>query len=266
MRTEAQEQADIRKAMRGAREKTGIFEAPALIRMAVQRHASGLAVSWSGGRCSTAVLRLAMEISPGIKTIFGDTGVEYPETIEFVKRLTREWNVNLIVAKPSTTFWKVCEKYGFPYESRVGRGKPACCRLLKEYPLRQIVREHGIKSLLTGMRVAEARNRMFWTEQRGQFYFTKKYGLNVWKYNPIAFWSSRELAEFEKRTGIPLNPIYSKYALSRSGCWPCTGFKDWRKQLARTNPQFYAWITKKVGPQRILEHFFTTRLEPCQGR
>ncbi|GAI52603.1 unnamed protein product [marine sediment metagenome] len=32
--------------------------------------------------------------------------------------------------------------------------------------------------------------------------------------------------------------------------------------MARTNPKFYAFMMKKMGSQRILEHFYHTRIEP----
>lgn len=264
-RTEKQELADIRKAMRGCAGKTGVFSAKKLIHLALEKHGDKIAVSWSGGRCSTAVLRMALDIEPSIRAIFEDTGVEYPETVQFVKRLAVEWNISLIVVKPETTFWEVCKKHGYPYQTRTGKGKPACCRWLKEYPLRSAVREHGMEALLTGMRVTESRVRMFWIEQRGQFYFTKKYGLNAWKYNPIAFWSSKQLAEFESRRDLPVNPIYAKYDLVRSGCWPCTGYKNWEGVMARTNPKFLARMKELMG-QRILDHFYDTRVAPCSER
>lgn len=260
-RTEKQELADIRKAMRGCAGKTGVFSAKKLIHLAVERHGDKLAVSWSGGRCSTAVLRMALSIEPNIKVVFEDTGVEYPETVQFVKTISQKWNVNLIVAKPDTTFWEVCEKYGFPYQSRVGKGKPACCRWLKEIPKRKANRENGIEAEITGMRAVEARNRMYWTEQAGQFYFVKKYGLNVWRYNPIIFWSSKRLAAFELAQDLPINPIYAKYDLVRSGCWPCTGYKDWERVMARTRPKFLLKMKGLMG-QRVLDHFYHTRIEP----
>lgn len=260
-RTRAQELADIRKAMRGCADKTGVFSAKTLIHLALERHGDKLAVSWSGGRCSTATLRMALDIEPSIKTIFENTGVEYPETVQFVTAISREWNVNLIVTKPEKTFWEVCEKFGYPFSSRVGKGKPACCKWLKEYPLRSAVREYGIEAEITGMRAVEARNRMWWTEQAGQFYFMKKYGLNVWKYNPIIFWSSEQLAAFELAQDLPINPIYAKYELIRSGCWPCTGYKDWERVMARTNPRFLRRMKELMG-QRVLDHYYRTRIEP----
>jgi len=266
IKTEAQELANIRLASRGAEKRTGIFEPQDLIRRAIEQYGDRSFISWSGGRCSTCVLFMALKIKPDIKVIFTNTGVEYPETVKFVEKTSHELNLDLIITKPSTTFWEVCKEHGFPYEVRAGRGKPACCRLLKEYPLRNAVREQMLETEITGIRVAESRARMFYTAQAGQFYFVKKYGLNIWKYNPIAFWTTSQLLEFERENSIPENPVYEKYGLDRCGCWPCTGYLGWQRTLARVNPRFYSWITKQMGPQRILEHFYDTRIAPCRER
>lgn len=260
-RTEAQELAQIRVAIRGAERQTGIYEPVELIKMALEKHGKGkVAVSWSGGRCSTAVLFMALEIDPEIKVIHNDTGVLYPETSGFVKSIAKQYNINLTIVKPPTTFWGVCKQYGFPFEVRRGKGEPACCRLLKKYPTKRALKEQGVEAEITGIRVGEASNRMFIVAQRGQFYFAKSWG--VWKFHPIALWTTNQLINFLKENSTPVNPVYDKYNLDREGCWPCTGYKGWKEVMARTNPKFYAFMMKQMGPQRILEHFYHTRIDP----
>jgi 3'-phosphoadenosine 5'-phosphosulfate sulfotransferase (PAPS reductase)/FAD synthetase len=74
------------------------------------------AVCWSGGKDSTVLLHLVLQHRLDVDVIYNDTGVEFPETREFVKLVAREWNVNLHVArpKPGETFWDVTKKYGWP--------------------------------------------------------------------------------------------------------------------------------------------------------
>lgn len=194
-RTEAQELANIRLAERGIlKVQGGIYEAEELVKKAIDTHGDNTCVSWSGGRCSTAVLFMALRIDPNIKVIHNDTGVLYPETVKFVKSITRQYDINLTVAKPPCTFWEVCKKYGFPFEVRSGRGEPACCRLLKRYPTRKKLEDCGIEAEITGIRVGEAHHRMFIAAQRGQFYFAKIWGVR--KYHPIALWITNELIKF----------------------------------------------------------------------
>lgn len=263
-KTEAQENADIRKAMRGSAIKTGVFSAEKLIHLALERHEDTLAVSWSGGRCSTAVLRLALDIKPTIKAIFNNTGVEYPETIRFVSAMAEKWGVDLIITSPGVTFWEIVKKHGLPKIRKAGGGgpgKPKCCYYLKEKPLKITTHEHGIEATLDGIRVCEARVRMFATARDGQFVFVRRSNLNVWKYHPIAFWSSSQLARFERVRGLPINPIYKKYELIRSGCWPCTGYKDWERVMARTHPKYLLKMKELMG-QHVLDHYYRSRVDP----
>lgn len=70
----------------------------------------GVYVSFSGGKDSTVLLTIAREMYPGIKAVFVDTGLEYPEIREFVKT----WD-NVDWLKPKLTFKQVIEKYGYPF-------------------------------------------------------------------------------------------------------------------------------------------------------
>jgi len=271
IKTEAQELAQIRVAMRGAEKIAPLLEPAKLIELALERHGKDkVAVSWSGGRCSTVILHMALQICPCIKVFHIDTGVEYPETVRYVKRLACEWNLNLVIYKPERNFWDIVEKYGFPHmrlassKGHTSKGKPACCTWLKEKPMMKFRKEHSIEAFITGMRAGEARVRMLIMAQRGQYYFVKKYGLNAWKYNPIAFWSTREVSAYVQEHNIPLNSLYEK--LDRSGCWPCTAFVGWKEQLAHTNFKLYKFMMERMNEQRLLDHFYQTRIAPCAER
>jgi len=110
-----------------------------------------------------------------------------------VNGLAEEWDLNLKIVTPERTFWDVVEEHGFPGR-RVGVGKPRCCFWLKERPMRDFRREENVDAFITGMRVSEARNRMYRVAQMGQYYYSEED--NVWKHNPIAFWTTREVNEF----------------------------------------------------------------------
>jgi len=238
---------------------TRILQPEECIALALKKFGDGVAVGWSGGRCSTAVLHMALQQKPDIKVIFNDTGVEFPETYRFVEKLKEEWSLNLIVAKPKRTFWECVELYGFPqfrgkYMERKQlskEGKPMCCQWLKEEPLKRAMLQHRIYATITGIRVCESRVRMFMGMHQGQYYYTKKY--RMWRFHPIAFWDTETLLSYIEEHGIPQNEIYSMDH-SRCGCWPCTGYIGWRESLRRSHPKMYQKLMKMTGTPTLWEY------------
>lgn len=257
--THRMELSRIKFSQRNAVRISGLFKPEELTKLAIERHGDKLAVGWSGGRCSTTALHAALKIKPDIKVIFNDTGVEYPETIKFINEITKKWNLNLIVVKPDITFWDIVKKHGFPKIRNLENRTPKCCHYLKEKPLKIAYRKHEIEAQLDGIRAAESRMRMFSIAQLGQFHYTKK--TKLWKYHPIAFLSSAELRTYESVHNLPINPAYEKYKIDRTGCWPCTGYLSWEKVMVKTHPKFYAIMKERMG-QRILEHYYRTRVKP----
>jgi phosphoadenosine phosphosulfate reductase len=226
-----------------------IYQAQELVEEAVKRHKDKVAVCCSFGSCSVVVLHLALKFKSDIKVIFNNTGVEYPETIEYKNRLQQIWDLNLIETKPIKSFWQCVKEYGFPEprvtyaKSKVGRTYlPKCCYYLKDLPLKKACEEFGIEAVLTGVRAAESHVRMFTIAQKGMVYFTKRYG-GIWRYHPIALWTQEDVWKYLRNNNIPINPVYLK-GIPRSGCMPCTGYLHWEKYLSKTNPKLYRYIQK----------------------
>ena len=75
----------------------------------------GVYVSFSGGKDATVVSHLVDRVFPGnqIQRIFVNTGLEYPEIVEFVKREPR---ARLI--RPALNFKQVIQKYGYPVANK----------------------------------------------------------------------------------------------------------------------------------------------------
>lgn len=72
----------------------------------------GVYVAYSGGKDSTVLSHLVDEAFPGnqIPRVFVDTGLEYPQLREHVKKEPRA-----VWLKPEYTFKEVIEKYGYPF-------------------------------------------------------------------------------------------------------------------------------------------------------
>lgn len=73
----------------------------------------GVYVSFSGGKDSTVLLHIARGLYPDIKAVFCNTGLEYPEIVQFVKTFD---NVDWV--RPKKNFKQVIQEYGYPFISK----------------------------------------------------------------------------------------------------------------------------------------------------
>lgn len=69
----------------------------------------GVYVSFSGGKDSAVLLDIVRKMYPGIEAVFVNTGLEYPEIVEFVKQ-----HENVTILRPKKNFKQVLTECGYP--------------------------------------------------------------------------------------------------------------------------------------------------------
>jgi len=230
------------------------FEAQDLISQAIKKHGDKICVNWSGGRDSTAVLHMAVEVDPHITVCFANTLCEHGTTWAYIRKLWEDWDLNLHMSYPIKPFWQCVKEYGLPKQRNTESNcrTPKCCNLMKEIPLDNLKRELGINAYFTGLMKDESRQR-FLTLSRydssgksqdeiafcAQRYYKKT--TNEWAYHPIAEWSSEDIDNYFKDNNIPINQFYTKWGgiYKRSGCFLCTAFSSWEWKLKIASPT--AW-------------------------
>lgn len=238
-------------------------------------------VCWSGGKDSTVALHLAMQHRRDISVIFVDSGVEFPETLEFIDSLATSWNLNIIIAgsREGEGFWNIGSKYGWPILGkniasnveravRTGRIRPQmsmverilaqnralisarCSEFLQEKPSKEAEQLLQADVKITGLRASESRARARLWVDYGDYYFVKRYfGRNkgIWKASPIALWTEEDIWEYHKIHEIPHCSIYSK-GHSRNGCWPCAmGIRNGQlKRLRMSHPGLFKHLVTET--------------------
>jgi phosphoadenosine phosphosulfate reductase len=205
-----------------------VRKAESLVQKALRKHKSPV-VACSFGKHSMVVLHLVRRYAPGIKIIWNNTGVEYPDTYKFVTKICEEWGLEIIEARPTTTFWDVVDQAGFPIFPRnaawkLQRASTECCRQLKKKPTMKALREVHCDLYFTGLTQYESSLRRMSALKYGKYFYSVKW--KHWKCHPILDWTTEDIWEYHRRFSIPHNPIYDKDEIPmlggiRTGCWCC---------------------------------------------
>lgn len=166
-------------------------------------------VACSFGKDSLVVLHLAWQVKKDIDVVFNNTLVEYPDTLAFKRKLTDEWNLNVVEIKPLNgwTFWKIVERYGFPLGQRQGsEATGKCCYYLKKAPMHKAMKEHGWDLVIDGMTIHESRQRYLNIKEPYRY----NQGWRCYKYSPIWDWTPNDVWDYIERYDLPYNPYYDK--------------------------------------------------------
>lgn len=188
-----------------------------------------VAVSVSGGKDSLATLLLVLEAGIRPKLIFTDTGLEFPETLENVRRTAEKYELDLIAEVAGDAFWHALKHFGPP-----AKDFRWCCKTCKLGPMANLIRRNfpnGVLSFI-GQRQYESSQRY----DKG----------NVWRNpwvpgqvgaSPIQNWPSLLVWLYLFQQEAEYNPLYER-GLERIGCWLCPAtdlgeFEDVEKYSAQ---------------------------------
>jgi phosphoadenosine phosphosulfate reductase len=158
------------------------------------------------------LLKLALELRPGLPTLFLDTGYHFAETYAYRDRIAHEWEVRLINLLPLTTVAEQEAQHGLLYQTSPDR----CCVARKVEPLFRAVANY--KVWVTGLRREQAKTRAGLEESA---LFTLPGGKQVLKLSPLAHFTTADVWHACEGFAIPLLPLYAR-GYSSIGCEPCT--------------------------------------------
>jgi cysteine desulfurase/selenocysteine lyase len=201
-------------------------------------------VSFSGGKDSTAVLHIARKAGV-TRAFFIDTGIEFPETLAFVRSQGVE------VIQKATDFWQAAEKAGPP-----GKDHRWCCKLLKLHPLKLYLADAGPCVTVQGNRWYESWNRAGLDE-------TSQNPANPLQLNisPIRNWRALEVYLYLWWQGLATNPLYDK-GLERIGCYLCPAmleseYEELRTILPASAERWTAFLESWAAKKGYPDAFFT---------
>ncbi|MGP0579172.1 phosphoadenosine phosphosulfate reductase family protein [Paenibacillus peoriae] len=181
------------------------------------------------------VRRVSMELGISFDTVWNNTLNEYPQTRLYAKKLTEEWSLNLVEARPDTTIRKIYEENGVDTllkrkgdrSGGEGNKEPVvekCCGSLKHKPMRKAIKENGWHIMFNGVRAGESRQRWMSARRDGD-YFYSSHTWKTWVCRPVLWWTAladsfnygnnrqEDVWNYVRKHGLPYNAIYDMNAV-----------------------------------------------------
>lgn len=175
-----------------------------------------IGVMFSGGKDSLAVLLLSLNLfnKDDFDIIFNDTGIEFPETFEYIEEIEQEIDKEIERAEAGNIFWDAIEDFGPP-----GKDYRWCCKTSKLGPISNFIEEEyegeGEKLLVfSGERKYESQSR----HDRGRTWRNPWIPGEVGS-SPIKHWRALEVWLYIFDNDLPYNELYEDF--DRIGCWLC---------------------------------------------
>ena len=166
-----------------------------------------LAASWQK---ETAVLvDLVRTHAPGARIFTLDTGFLFDETKSTWRALEEHYGIT-VEAAAGMTVEEQARKHG---DELWKRDPDACCGIRKVVPLKE--RLSTVDAWVAGLRRDQSPSRA----STPKLHWDDKHGL--WKANPLADWSDRDVWNYIAANDVPYNPLHDQ-GYSSIGCTHCT--------------------------------------------
>lgn len=206
----------------------------------------GVYVSFSGGKDSTVLLNIVRKMYPKIEAVFVNTGLEYPEIVDFVKQ-----HENVTILRPKKNFRQVLTEYGYPviskevsaaveqsiqtpggekYKRFHGISESGydfskylylekspfkisdhCCKVMKKQPTSKIKKKGIIGTLAEESKLRESS----WVRNG-----CNSFESNHPKSNPLSFWTNNDILTYIHTYNLPIASVYDEIVPDDTGELP----------------------------------------------
>lgn len=186
-------------------------------------------VSFSGGKDSTVTSDLVMRTlnREDIIHVYGDTTLEYPTTLDYVKRFRKKHTKTpmLIAKNKEQDFNELCKVIGPP--SRLMRW---CCTIFKTGAITRKINatfKNSNKIIsFQGIRRNESVSRSKYERESSDSKIQKQFVIA-----PIIDWMEFDVWLYLLSNKVDFNDAY-KLGFSRVGCWCCPNNSSWSEYMA----------------------------------
>jgi phosphoadenosine phosphosulfate reductase len=166
----------------------------------------------SFGAESAVLLHLIAEIDPGMPVLFLETGKHFSETLAYRDLLIRRLGLtNLINLTPDPAVIAAKDDTGL----RWSYDPDGCCEIRKVIPLARAL--DGFDASITGRKGFQSSTR----SGLPRFEIDRSDAQGRFKINPLADWTSTDLAHYFEKHDLPPHPLVAE-GYPSIGCSPCT--------------------------------------------
>jgi phosphoadenosine phosphosulfate reductase len=166
-------------------------------------------IACSFQKTSSVTVHMAHSIDPDARFFSLDTDVLFPETYETKDRLEERYGINFH-RYSSITLEQQAGLYG---DELWSRDPDSCCGIRKVEPMRSALA--AVDLWVSGIRRSDSQTRA----GAPKFAWDKRFGL--WKLNPLADWSEKQVWAYIHEHDIPYNELHDQ-GYPSIGCTHCT--------------------------------------------
>lgn len=212
--------------------------------------------SFSGGKDSLVSTSIALKALKKLDLLFVNTGLEFPETSQYVTQFSKKHSLRLLEAKAENSFWKNVETFGPP-----AKDFRWCCKVCKLGPITDLISKQYPKGTIT----VEG-NRMLESFSRSKIGFVSKnpFVPNQTTLNPIRAWNAAEVWCYIWTYDLDYNPLYDR-DFERIGCYLCASClaSEW-ENTERIHPELgkkwekflYSYAEERNLPKEFVDMGF----------
>ena len=186
-----------------------------LLRWAIERFGSRLAIVTSFQAEGMVILDLAWRIDPDLRVVTVDSGRLHQETYDLIERVRQRYEIPIEVVYPETAALEsfVRENGINPFYRSVEL-RLRCCEIRKVEPLARALK--GFDAWTSGQRRAHSARR----RHVGKIELDPTRD-GLIKLNPLADWSDEQVWDYVRANDVPYNALYDQ-GYTSIGCAPCT--------------------------------------------
>jgi phosphoadenosine phosphosulfate reductase len=179
-----------------------------IIAASVREFGDEIAAVSSFGADSAVLLHMIAEVDPDLPILFLDTGKHFGETLEYRDALAADLGLRrLEIVHPKAEVLSARDPDGLLHKASTD----ACCDIRKVEPMARAVEPYS--AWLTG-------RKRFQAATRGELPAFEAVGERA-RINPLARWTTADLADYMRRHALRENPLVA-YGYLSIGCFPCT--------------------------------------------